>query len=119
MIQQVGINQGRFWEAAPKRKPESYNFLELFQAEQAKGMTARQYLSTLKGGYAAAPPEAICRQGVNNSSIGMSFLKNTIFICHIRELWAPYLPTLSAKQITLIDHATLSSTQPEYHTSRR
>lgn len=47
MIQKVGMNQGRYWETAPKQKPKSSNFLELFQAEQAKGVTARQYLSTL------------------------------------------------------------------------
>lgn len=109
MIQQVGINQGRFWEAAPKRKPESSNFLELFQVEQAKGMTARQYLSTLKGGYTAAPPEALWGQGDNNPSIWDELSKKyDIHHATFDELCTISYQLYQAKQITLIDHATLS-----------
>lgn len=48
MIQQVSLNQGGFRETASKQKSgQTGGFLELFQAEQAKGMTAKQYLATL------------------------------------------------------------------------
>lgn len=40
VIQQVGMNQGGFWETDPKRKFGSNNFAEVFQAERAMGNTA-------------------------------------------------------------------------------
>lgn len=47
MIQQVGLNQGVRETVSKQKFGQTGSFLELFQEEQAKGMTAKQYLVTL------------------------------------------------------------------------
>lgn len=115
MIQQVGAGQGRFWETAPRQKSESNNFLNLFQAEQAKGMIAESACGLPAEGnqskYVDLRKCTVNETGEvkDNPSI-WNELSQEYDIHHatFAELCAISQQLYNAKQISLADHACLS-----------